>query len=87
MQETIYLTPDHNNAVTIQYDTAMFAEHVRVYRNGILSEHYIQRHGKSTCNFFRNCGEYGILPCGETMNTAAHLYTILCEQYRKTFNY
>lgn len=86
MKETIYLAPDLSKAATIQYDTAMHGEHVRVYRDGRLFEHYIQSHGKTTCAVLRNCGEYGFLPCGEMMNTAAHLYEILCEQYRKTFN-
>lgn len=73
----------HNgHAVIIEYDnTAIFAEHVRIYRDGVLIEHYQQMRDKSTCNLFRNCGEYGVLPCGEVMNTASDIYTQMCARY------
>lgn len=74
----------HNgHAVIIEYDnTAMFAEHVRIYRDGVLIEHYQQMRDKSTCNLFRNCGEYGLLSCGEIMNTAADIYAQMCAKYQ-----
>lgn len=73
---------NHNgHAITVEYDTAMHGEHVRIYRDGILYEHYLQTYGKSTCNLFRNCGEYGVLPCGEVMNTAADIYAQMCAKY------
>lgn len=83
IHETTY--KGHN--IKVEYDNAMFAEHVRVYHNGVLTEDYIQPYGKSTCKYLRNCGEYGFLSCGEMMSTAAHLYEELCKRYHKTFNY
>ena len=74
----------HNgHAVIIEYDnTAIFAEHVRIYRDGVLIEHYQQMRDKSTCNLSRNCGEYGLLSCGEVMNTAADIYAQMCAKFQ-----
>lgn len=77
----IHETTHNGHALRIEFDSAMFGDHVRIYRNSLLTEHYIQAHGKNTCNLLRNCGEYGILPCGEVMNTAAHIYAIMCARY------
>ena len=77
----IHETTHNGHALRIEFDSAMIADHVRIYRDGLLTEHYIQAHGKSTCNLLRNCGEHGILPCGEVMNTAADIYAIMCARY------
>ena len=73
-----YETTYNGHALRIEFDAAMHGNHVRIYRNGLLTEHYVQPHGKSTCNLLRNCGDYGILPCGEVMNTAADIYAQMC---------
>ena len=68
--------------VVIEYDRGEMAEHVRIYRNGVISDHYIQANGKNTCLHHRNCGpKWGMLLCDETMNTAAHLYGLFCQQF------
>lgn len=76
-------TQHNGHAVIIEHDnTAIFAEHVRIYRDGVLIEHYQQMRDKSTCNLFRNCGEYGLLSCGEVMNTATDIYAQMCAKYQ-----
>lgn len=47
---------------------------LRVIVDGITTEIYSQAHTKNTCILTRNCGEYGFLPCGETMATAEQIY-------------
>ncbi len=48
---------------------------VRVCKDDVTIELYIQSKHKQTCIHHRDCGkEYGMPPCGETMNTAHDLY-------------
>lgn len=61
------------HAITLE--EGEMAHHVRVMKDGVTTDHYIQGKYAKTCMWHRNCGmEYGMLCMGETMNTARNLY-------------
>lgn len=60
---------------TITLEEGEVAYHIRIMKDGVTSEHYIQSKSKKTCMHHRNCGkEWGMLYVGEVMNTAHNLY-------------
>ena len=64
------------HAITLE--EGEMAYHVRVMKDGVTTEHYIQGRSKSTCQWHRYCGpEWGMLYMGEVMNDAYFMYEIL----------
>lgn len=62
-----------NYAITLE--EGEMAYHVRIMKDGVTYEHYIQGKGMNTCQHHRNCGkEWGMLCMGEIMNDAHNLY-------------